>query len=81
VGLGFIHVAGQGSIAWAMGRLPTSLASVVVLVQPVVAAYAGFLLFGEALGPLQILGAAVALSGVVLAQWSSRPRPAAALGA
>ena len=72
-GLGFVHFAGQGSIAWAMGRLPTSLASVVVLVQPVVAAYAGFLLFGEALGPLQALGAAVALSGVVLAQWASRP--------
>ena len=52
-GLGFVHFAGQGSIAWAMGRLPTSLASVVVLVQPVVATYAGFLLFGEALGPLQ----------------------------
>ncbi|HLZ74149.1 DMT family transporter [Phenylobacterium sp.] len=76
VGLGLVHTAGQGSIAWAMGRLPTSLASVVVLVQPVVATYAGFLLFGEALGPLQTLGAAVALSGVVLAQWASRPKPA-----
>jgi drug/metabolite transporter (DMT)-like permease len=78
-GLGFVHFAGQGSIAWAMGRLPTSLASVVVLVQPVVAAYAGFLLFGEALGPLQTLGAGVALSGVVLAQWASRPKPGAPL--
>ena len=75
VGLGLVHVAGQGSIAWAMGRLPTSLASVVVLVQPVVATYAGWVLFGEALGPLQTAGAAVALGGVVLAQWSSRPGP------
>jgi drug/metabolite transporter (DMT)-like permease len=73
VGLGLVHVAGQGSIAWAMGRLPTSLASVVVLVQPVVATYAGWILFGEALGPLQTAGAAVALGGVVLAQWASRP--------
>jgi len=77
-GLGMVHVAGQGSIAWAMGRLPTALASVVVLVQPVVATYAGFLLFGEALGPLQTAGAAVALSGVVLAQWASRPTTAPA---
>ena len=77
-GLGLVHVAGQGSIAWAMGRLPTSLASVVVLVQPVVATYAGFLLFGEALGPMQAVGAVVALGGVVLAQWASRPKPAAA---
>ena len=57
-----------------MGRLPTSLASVVVLVQPVVATYAGWVLFGEALGPLQTVGALVALAGVVLAQWASRPR-------
>lgn len=78
IGLGVVHTAGQGSIAWAMGRLPTSLASVVVLVQPVVATYAGFLLFGEALGPLQSLGAVVALAGVVLAQWAARPQAAKA---
>ncbi|MBS0363795.1 MAG: DMT family transporter [Proteobacteria bacterium] len=75
IGLGVVHVAGQGSIAWGLGRLPTSLASVVVLVQPVVATYAGLLLFGEALGPLQTVGAVVALAGVVLAQWASRPGP------
>ena len=52
VGLGVVHTAGQGSIAWAMG----------------------WVLFGEALGPLQTVGALVALAGVVLAQWASRPR-------
>jgi drug/metabolite transporter (DMT)-like permease len=72
LGLGLMHVTGQGSIAWAMGRLPTSTASVVVLVQPVVAAYLGWLLFAEAIGPLQALGAGVTLGGVVLAQWASR---------
>ena len=36
-----------------MGRLPTSTASVVVLIQPIVAAYLGWLLFAEAIGPLQ----------------------------
>jgi len=72
VGLGLMHVAGQGSIAWAMGRLPTPTASVVVLVQPVVAAALGYVLFAEAIGPLQGLGAAVALAGIVLAQWASR---------
>jgi len=74
-GLAAMHVAGQGAIAWAMGRLPTATASVVVLVQPAVAAALGWMLFGEALGPLQALGGAVALSGVVLAQWASRERP------
>jgi drug/metabolite transporter (DMT)-like permease len=72
IGLGVMHATGQGAIAWAMGRLPTSTASVVVLVQPVVAAYLGWMLFAEAIGPIQALGAVVALSGVVLAQWASR---------
>jgi len=72
VALGVMHVAGQGSIAWAMGRLPTPTASVVVLVQPVVAAGLGWLLFHEAVGPLQALGATVALGGVVLAQRGSK---------
>jgi drug/metabolite transporter (DMT)-like permease len=74
-GLGLMHVSGQGAIAWAMGRLPTSTASVVVLVQPVVAAILGWILFAEAIGPLQGLGAAITLGGVVLAQWASRRRP------
>jgi drug/metabolite transporter (DMT)-like permease len=78
VGLGLMHVAGQGSIAWAMGRLPTATASVVVLVQPVVAAWLGYLLFREAIGPMQAIGAAVALTGVVLAQWASRQKAAQA---
>ena len=76
LGMGVVHTLGQGSIAWGMGRLPTSLGSVVVLVQPVVAAWLGWLLFGEALGPVQTLGAAAALSGVVLAQWAARPKSA-----
>ena len=76
VGLGLMHVTGQGSIAWAMGKLPTSTASVVVLIQPIVAAYLGWLLFAELIGPLQALGAVVTLIGVVLAQWATR-KPAA----
>jgi drug/metabolite transporter (DMT)-like permease len=76
VGLGVMHVAGQGSIAWAMGRLPTATASLVVLVQPVVAAVLGWLIFAEAVTPLQGLGGAVALAGVMLAQRASRTRTA-----
>lgn len=79
VGLGLMHVTGQGSIAWALGRLPAATASVVVLIQPVVAAILGWLLFGEAMTPLQTAGGVIALIGVVLAQVASRQRkPAAA---
>jgi drug/metabolite transporter (DMT)-like permease len=73
VALGIVHVAGQGLIAWALGRLPAATASVTVLVQPVVAAVLGWMIFGERLGLWQFVGAAVALSGVLLAQWSARP--------
>ena len=77
VGLGLMHVAGQGSIAWALGRLPTATASVVMLLQPVVAAWLGWLLFAEPIVPLQALGAAVTLGGIVLAQAAARPPPQA----
>jgi drug/metabolite transporter (DMT)-like permease len=68
VGLGLAHVFGQGSIAWALGRLPASTASVTVLVQPVAAAVLAYFIFGETLTPLQALGGAVALGGIVIAQ-------------
>ncbi|MFO1012764.1 MAG: DMT family transporter [Caulobacteraceae bacterium] len=76
-GLAAMHITGQGSIAWSLGRLPTATASIVVLIQPVVAAILGWLLFQEALGPWQAIGALAALSGIVLAQWSSARRAAA----
>ena len=68
IGLAVVHIAGQGSIAWALGRLPASTASVVVLAQPVVAAVAGWILFSETLTPLQMLGGVLTLAGVVIAQ-------------
>jgi drug/metabolite transporter (DMT)-like permease len=77
-GLGVVHVAGQGSIAWALGRLPAPLAALVVLVQPVVAALAAWAAFGEQLTMLQALGGAIALGGVALAQAAGRSAPAPA---
>lgn len=71
LGLAVVHVTGQGAIAWALGRLPAATASVVVFVQPVVAAILGWIIFAEAIVPLQALGGLLALTGVVLAQWSS----------
>ncbi len=68
LGLGVIHVCGQGAIAWALGRLPAATTSVVMLVQPVAAAALAFFIFGERIVPLQAVGAVVVLTGVVLAQ-------------
>jgi drug/metabolite transporter (DMT)-like permease len=76
IGLGVVHVIGQGAIAWALGRLPPATASVTVLVQPVVTSLLGWLLFGELVSGWQMVGGAIALFGVLLAQWSSRAQDA-----
>ncbi len=75
VALGVMHVAGQGAIAWSLGKVPTALAAVVVLIQPVVAALAAWMVFGEAIGAVQALGALLALAGVALAQAAARRPP------
>jgi len=63
-----VHVAGQGGIVWAVGQLPASLTSVVILIQPVVAAGLGWLWLGEALGPPELAFGALVLAGVLIAR-------------
>ena len=72
--LGAVHTGGQGSIAWALGRLPPATAAVIVLLQPVVTTVLGWILFGEMLTPWQVFGGTLALAGVVLAQRVSATR-------
>lgn len=68
-GLAWIsHALGQGLIAYALGHLPASFSSLVVLVQPVAAAFFGWLWLGEGLAPLQIAGGVVVLAGILLAR-------------
>jgi drug/metabolite transporter (DMT)-like permease len=74
--LGVMHAVGQGGVAWSLGRLPAALTSVTVLLQPVVAALLGWLLFAETMTPAQLLGGAAVLAGVVLAQWVSAKKGA-----
>lgn len=62
------HALGQGLIAFALGHLPASFSSLVVLVQPVMAAVFGWLWLGETLTPLQIAGGLVVLAGITLAR-------------
>lgn len=68
-GLAWIsHALGQSLIAYALGHLPASFSSLVVLVQPVAAAFFGWLWLGEGLQPLQIAGGIVVLGGILLAR-------------
>jgi drug/metabolite transporter (DMT)-like permease len=69
VALGVVTQAGgQGLIAAGLGRLPLALSAVLLWVQPVTAAGLSWALFGEALGPLALLGAALVLGGVWVVQ-------------
>ena len=62
------HVGGQGLIAYAMGHLPASFATLSLLVQPVVTATVSWILFAQALSPLQIGGGVLVLGGLVVAR-------------
>lgn len=60
--------AGQGLIAYALGHLPASFSSLVILIQPLTAALLGWLLLGEAITGLQMAGGAAILAGIVVAR-------------
>ncbi|MBX3455371.1 DMT family transporter [Ferrovibrio sp.] len=62
------HALGQGLIAFALGHLPASFSSLVVLVQPVMSALFGWLWLGEGLTMLQIAGGLTVLLGIYLAR-------------
>lgn len=70
------QVFGQGLIAYALAHLPAAFSSVSLLFQPVIAALAAWMLFGEALGPMQGVGALVVLVGVALARQGSQKKRA-----
>ncbi|PZO00330.1 MAG: EamA/RhaT family transporter [Alphaproteobacteria bacterium] len=72
VGLGIMHVVGQGGVAWSLGKLPAAITAVTILIQPIVAGLLSWWIFGETLTPIQALGGALVLVAIVLAQWSTR---------
>lgn len=67
------HAGGQGLLAVALGRLPAAFSSLVIFLEAVAAAILAWILLGEALGPLQVLGGGLILAGIAVA----RPRRAA----
>jgi drug/metabolite transporter (DMT)-like permease len=69
VALGVIvQVGGQGLIAYGVGRLPIVASTVLLWMQPLVAAVLAWVLFGEALGSLAFAGAALILAGIFTVQ-------------
>ncbi|CAA6605055.1 conserved membrane hypothetical protein [Rhodospirillaceae bacterium LM-1] len=68
------HVGGQSLIAYALAHLPAPFGSVVLLLQPLVAALLAWVLLGESLTLLAMLGGLVILAGILLARLGSPPR-------
>jgi drug/metabolite transporter (DMT)-like permease len=69
LGLAFIaQIGGQTVIAFASAHLPTALSSVGLLVQPLTAAIAAWILFQEQLSLPQIMGGGLLLYGIYLSR-------------
>jgi drug/metabolite transporter (DMT)-like permease len=62
------QILGQGLITYGFAHLPAGYSSLTLLLQPLVATAAGWALFGEAFTPLQATGAAILLTGILLAR-------------
>ena len=65
------QIGGQTVIAWDSAHLSASLSSLSLLIQPLTATLAAWWLFSEAVGSVQLLGAALLLGGIYLAKRGS----------
>ncbi len=65
IGLAIIsQILGQGIMSFCLGRIRASLSSVIVLVQPVIAALYSFFIFNETLTLIEALGILIVLFGI-----------------
>lgn len=69
------HVIGQGLLVYALRHFSTLVIGLALLTQPAVAVLAGWLVFGERLGTLDLLGMALVGAALVMARMGER-RPA-----
>jgi drug/metabolite transporter (DMT)-like permease len=69
IGLGLVsHAGGQGLIAYALAHLRAGFSSVTLLSEPVLATIFAWLLLGEGVGYIQVLGGVLVLAGIFLAR-------------
>jgi drug/metabolite transporter (DMT)-like permease len=65
------QLGGQGLITYAVAHMPASLASVGLLLQPVMSALFAWALLGETLSGIQAIGGMIVLAGIALAHRAS----------
>ncbi|NLM05443.1 MAG: DMT family transporter [Tissierellia bacterium] len=66
-----MQLLGQGTMSYCLGKLSASLTSVLVLAQPIIAAFLAFILFHETLNLIEIIGVLITLVGIWQAKRSS----------
>lgn len=66
------QIVGQGLMIWALPRFSPLVIGLTLLVQPVVAAIAGWLIFNERLGPIDMVGGMMVGAALVLIRLPSR---------
>jgi probable blue pigment (indigoidine) exporter len=79
LGIGWLAIVGTG-VAYALWfrgiqRLPVGAMSFLGLLSPVVATVLGWAVLGQALSPVQLVGAVLVVSAVIAAQRGTSPRP------
>jgi drug/metabolite transporter (DMT)-like permease len=65
--------------AWGQSRTTANEAAVIYAFEPGAAAFFGYFWLGEAMSARGWLGAALLISGMIVSQWNTESRPAAAL--
>lgn len=69
------QLIGQGLLIWALPRFSPLVIGLTLLVQPVVAAVAGWIIFHETLSSIEIFGGAMVAASLVLIRLPSRAAP------
>jgi len=66
------QLIGHTTFNWALKYLPASLVAVTILGEPVGSTILAYLVLGEGLTPLKMIGGAIILSGILISAWHSK---------
>lgn len=74
------QLIGQGLLVYSLRHFPPLAIGLALLTQPAIAALAGWLAFGETLGPVDVIGMALLAAALVLARVAGESTPRAPAG-
>jgi drug/metabolite transporter (DMT)-like permease len=60
-----VHVMGQGFLAYSFGKIPASYGALIMLLAPVTAALLGWIIYGESLSLIKIIGVSVIMTSII----------------